>query len=220
MKKPLVYLIGSLRNSHIPEIGNYVRSQGFEAFDDWHGAGPKADDEWFRYEKERGRPMREALRGKAAQTIFHFDKTNLDRADAALLILPAGKSGHLEAGYMIGRGKPVVVLFDAEPERWDVMYNFASDVIVKDVRAAVRSIEDALARPRLYEAFARDLLRQTAADFGVSYEDVTRKFRPSFSERWADYYGYRGRPITPNPPTPEAILKGGMPRPFWRKGRA
>jgi nucleoside 2-deoxyribosyltransferase len=42
--------------------------------------------------------------------------------------MPAGKSAHLELGYMIGRGKPCFVLFDEEPERWDVMYQFATAV--------------------------------------------------------------------------------------------
>jgi nucleoside 2-deoxyribosyltransferase len=42
--------------------------------------------------------------------------------------MPGGKSAHLELGYMIGQGKPCYVFFDKEPERWDVMYQFAKDV--------------------------------------------------------------------------------------------
>ena len=38
--------------------------------------------------------------------------------------MPAGKSGHLELGYMIGQGKPCFVFFEEEPERWDVMHQF------------------------------------------------------------------------------------------------
>jgi len=45
-----------------------------------------------------------------------------------VLVLPAGKSGHLELGYMIGQGKPGYILLDGEPERFDVMYNFATGV--------------------------------------------------------------------------------------------
>ena len=45
-----------------------------------------------------------------------------------MLVLPAGKSGHLEAGYLIGQGKPVYILLAGEPERFDVMYNFAAGV--------------------------------------------------------------------------------------------
>jgi nucleoside 2-deoxyribosyltransferase len=62
--------------------------------------------------------------------VFEYDRGHLDRCDAALLVLPAGKSGHLELGYMAGRGKPVYIYFPSEPERFDVMYKFATKVFV------------------------------------------------------------------------------------------
>ena len=120
-----IYLIGSLRNPDIPKIGNKIRELGIEAFDDWHDAGPEADDWWMHDEKLKGRSYKEALAGWAAKHVFQGDKEHLDRCDAAILVLPAGKSGHLELGYMAGKGKPVFILFDQEPERWDVMVQFA-----------------------------------------------------------------------------------------------
>lgn len=123
-----VYIIGSLRNPIIPTIGNAIRNLGYEAFDDWYAAGPIADDSWQSYEKERGTHYREALKGYAARHVFDFDLHHLHRADIALLVLPAGKSGHLEFGYLMGQGNLGYVLFDQEPERWDVMYQFATDV--------------------------------------------------------------------------------------------
>jgi nucleoside 2-deoxyribosyltransferase len=126
----MIYLIGSLRNPAIPEIGQELRAAGFEVFDDWFAAGPEADDYWMKYEKNRGHNLGEALKGNAAQHVFNFDKKFLDKADSAVLVLPAGKSGHLELGYIIGQGKPGYILFDnvPEPDRFDVMYNFASGV--------------------------------------------------------------------------------------------
>ena len=126
--KPVVYLIGSLRNPEIPFIGNTIREAGFEVFDDWFAGGKIADDEWQAYETVRGRTYKDALGGFAARHVFEFDLKHLERADIGLLVLPAGKSGHLELGYMLGRSKCGYVLFDKEPERWDVMYNFANDV--------------------------------------------------------------------------------------------
>ena len=123
-----VYLIGSLRNPKVPELGNYLRTQGVEVFDDWYGAGPEADDCWQKYETERGRSYLEALDGHAAWNTFNFDHRHLSRCAACVLVMPAGKSGHLEFGFFIGLGKPGYVLFDAEPERWDVMYRFAQGV--------------------------------------------------------------------------------------------
>ena len=109
-----VYLIGSLRNPAIPELGNLLRKQGFEAFDDWYSAGFEADDQWQKYENLRGRSYKEALQGHAAKHVFAFDKFHLDRCDAAVLVMPAGRSGHLELGYFAGTGKPGYVLFDKE----------------------------------------------------------------------------------------------------------
>lgn len=123
-----IYLIGSLRNPEIPSIGNKLRETGWDVFDDWHAAGPKADDEWQRYENERGRSYKAALAGYAARHVFAFDLAHLGRSTHGLLVLPAGKSGHLELGFLIGQGKPGYVLFDKVPERYDVMYNFAEEV--------------------------------------------------------------------------------------------
>lgn len=123
-----VYIIGSLRNPEIPKIGNYIRSLGFDVFDSWFAAGPLADDSWQQYEKERGLTYSKALKDWAARHVFDFDLYHLNRCDIGILVLPAGKSGHLELGYLIGKGKLGYVLFDKEPERWDQMYNFCNNV--------------------------------------------------------------------------------------------
>ncbi|MDP3999774.1 MAG: hypothetical protein Q8P76_04290 [bacterium] len=122
-----IYLIGSLKNKEIPAIGVQLRALGYDAFDDWFAPGPEADDFWKKYEESRGRTYAEALKGHAAKHIYEFDKFHLDRADIGLLIMPAGKSAHMELGYMTGSKKPTFVLMD-KPDRWDVMYQFASGI--------------------------------------------------------------------------------------------
>lgn len=72
----------------------------------------------------------EVLSSYSARHIFEFDKEHLDRCDCAVLVLPAGKSGHLELGYVIGRGKPGYILMDGEPERVDIMHSFATKVFM------------------------------------------------------------------------------------------
>jgi nucleoside 2-deoxyribosyltransferase len=123
-----LYVIGSLRNPQIPSIAKALREAGHEVFDDWYAAGPEADDYWQRYEKERGHNLAQGLNGLSAAHVFNFDKTHLDASDAVVLVLPAGKSAHLELGYVLGCGKPGYVLYSEEPERWDVMYKFATGV--------------------------------------------------------------------------------------------
>jgi hypothetical protein len=128
--RPKVYVIGSLRSEKPSDLANYLREElsGVEIFDDWMAAGPIADDSWRDYEKKRGHTFREALRGHAARHVFEFDKGHLDSSDACILCMPAGKSGHLEAGYMIGRGVPTYIFLEDDVDRWDIMYNFASDL--------------------------------------------------------------------------------------------
>jgi hypothetical protein len=123
-----LYLIGSLRNPEIPVIASELRAVGVDVFDDWYAAGPHADDCWRDYEKARGHDYRTALSGWAARNVFDFDHHHLSRVDGAILCLPAGRSGHLELGYVAGLGKKAYVLLD-NPERWDVMYQFAKDGI-------------------------------------------------------------------------------------------
>lgn len=126
----VIYIIGSLRNPEIPKIANKVQAAGHEAFADWYGAGPEADDKWKEYEIERGNSYLQALSSYGAQAIFQFDKKHLERADAAILVAPAGKSGHLELGWALGQGKKGYYLLD-NPDRWDVMLQFCTLVTDK-----------------------------------------------------------------------------------------
>ena len=121
----IVYVIGSLRNPIIPKVSNELEAAGYEVFSDWFAGGETADDCWMAYEKARGRTHREALEGYNAKHIFEYDRQHLDRADAGVLVMPAGKSGHIEMGYLAGRNKPTAILVNEEPERWDVMHLFA-----------------------------------------------------------------------------------------------
>ncbi|MCH7492278.1 hypothetical protein IID19_01660 [Patescibacteria group bacterium] len=123
-----IYLIGSLRNPKVPSIGKRLRRLGFYVFDDWFAAGPVADDSWQQYEKQKGHTYPEGLNGLAAEHVYEFDRKHINNANIGILYLPAGKSGHLELGYMIGQGKKCYILFDEEPDRWDVMYKFTDGV--------------------------------------------------------------------------------------------
>lgn len=119
MKK--VYVIGSLANEDIPKVANYLRSRGYDAFDSWYSAGPEADLKWHEHSVKKGQTYRQALKDYAAQHVYNFDKSHLDTSDAVVLVYPAGKSGHLELGYAMGKGKPGYIYMPQEPERWDVM---------------------------------------------------------------------------------------------------
>jgi hypothetical protein len=127
-----LYLIGSLRNPFVPELATRLRitKPKFEIFDDWVAAGEEADDCWKAYEQGRGRQYVEALSGHSAKHVFEFDKYHLDTSSHALLVLPAGKSGHMElmyAEYAV-KAKTAILLEQGADPRWDVMYQFIPNV--------------------------------------------------------------------------------------------
>ena len=141
MANPIkIYLIGSLRNPKVPKLGEELRAEGHKVFDDWFAAGRNADTEWQRYEQGRGHTYIEAVAGLAAGHVFEFDKKHLFEADIGILTLPAGKSGHLELGVLIGQEKKAYILLDGEPKRFDVMHRFATRIFSnkKDLFAELR----------------------------------------------------------------------------------
>jgi len=140
----MIYLIGSLRNPEVPIIANRLRAAGHNVFDDWYAAGPEADDYWRKYELARGHTYKQALNGYAAKNVFDFDKQHLDMAEYGVLVLPAGRSGHLELGYLIGRGRQGFILLDndyiGENARFDVMYRHAT--VVSTVEELIESLKN------------------------------------------------------------------------------
>ena len=136
-----IYLIGSLRNPEVPILGNELRTSGAEVYDDWYAPGPETDTFWKTYETDRGHNYLEALQGYHARQVFEVDYHHLNMSHGAVLILPAGKSGHLEAGFVAGQGKPLFILLDEDtPERLDIMTRFATQVF-SDQKELIQIIE-------------------------------------------------------------------------------
>lgn len=128
----MVYLAGSLRNGdNIRKLALDIRrGTAWEPFVDWLATHPDADDSWRDHELQMGRGYVDALRRPAAQNIFEFDKRWIMNSEAMVLVLPAGKSAHMELGWAAGKGKRTAILLD-DPDRWDVMYQFA-DLVTAD----------------------------------------------------------------------------------------
>jgi hypothetical protein len=123
-----IYLVGALKNDNIPKLAASLRSDGHDVFDDWFSAGIHADTIWKDYEQNRGRTYIQALRAPVAEKNFSFDVDNIEASDTVILVLPAGRSAHLELGYAAGLRKDTHILLDCEYDRWDLMYRFSSHV--------------------------------------------------------------------------------------------
>jgi len=63
-----------------------------------------------------------ALRMDTVRAIGKLNMTALDECDGAVVVLPSGKSAHMEAGYMIGKGRPVWIYGPMTRGEFDAMY--------------------------------------------------------------------------------------------------
>ncbi len=132
-----IYVASSWRNSRQRVIVDSLRARGYEVYDFKRphqtsnashgemGAGfswEEIDPEFARWEN---RDYVAALNHIRAREGFYSDMEAMRWADAVVMVLPCGKSAHLEAGWACGMGKPTAVLL-SEKDRPELMYLMAS----------------------------------------------------------------------------------------------
>jgi hypothetical protein len=144
-----VYVASSWRNQWQPEIVAALRADGHEVYDFRNPAPGNSGFAWSSIDREWLKWTPEAFRERiqthpVAAEGYAFDKGALDWADACVLVLPCGRSAHLEAGYMIGRGKRTIVLLHPDKFEPELMYLLGSNIAV--TVAEVRSILDGRVR--------------------------------------------------------------------------
>jgi nucleoside 2-deoxyribosyltransferase len=82
------------------------------------------------------------LYDERSKKAFAEDKKWIDWSDCVLLVLPAGKSAHLEAGYAVGKGKHLIIYQQIFPKgEFDVMYGFA-DLITDDFKTIMTFLQN------------------------------------------------------------------------------
>ena len=139
----MIYIIGSLSNPRVEEVADRLREAGFDAFDQWRAA---QGDYWASYAMRRKLPMKEALKLDFVETAFQFDMKYLRKCSAAVLVMPAGRSGGIELGWVLGQGKNGYILYDGEPERPDLMAKMATDVFYS-IEELIKELKKNEARP-------------------------------------------------------------------------
>lgn len=71
----------------------------------------------------------EALQHPIAEAGFQSDFDAMQAADAGVLVLPCGRSAHIEAGYFVGAGKPLLILMGPDPYgEPELMHNMADEL--------------------------------------------------------------------------------------------
>lgn len=133
-----VYVASSWRNPRQPEIVQLLRFANFEVYDfreptpgnhgfSWHEIDPTIPPGPADLSLPAEAIVR-MLRHPAAEDGFRLDMGALEWCDACVLVLPCGRSAHLEAGWAAGAGKFTVGLLDqGEPDlMWKMLDRLCS----------------------------------------------------------------------------------------------
>jgi hypothetical protein len=109
-----IYVASSWKNMIQPQVVAELRAAGHEVYDFKNPPG-RTGFSW----KDVGAPQghlptvpeyRAMLAHPLAAQGFLSDKRAMEWADACVLVLPCGRSAHLEAGWMAGANKRTIVL--------------------------------------------------------------------------------------------------------------
>lgn len=136
-----LYVASSWRNPYQQGAVALLRSAGHEVYDFMHPPGgdhlgfswADVDPDWRSWSTDgylRG------IEDPIAVAGFDSDFGAMKWADAGVLLLPCGRSAHLEAGYFVGAGKPLwIVLDEAEfpapgGSNPELMYRMADAIVV------------------------------------------------------------------------------------------
>lgn len=123
-----IYVASSWRNQYQERIVSELVKAGHMPYDfkkDGFSWNSVAED-WQQWDLKR---YREALEHRSALRGFARDYNAMVNSDECLLVCPAGRSAHTEAGYLAGLGKPVIV-FMVENQEAELMYNVFSEILI------------------------------------------------------------------------------------------
>lgn len=138
-----IYVASSWRNAHQPTVVEFLRSLGHEVYDFRHPAEGEEGFHWSEidpdWEDWPSRTYRNALSHPIAELGFGNDKHGMDWANTCVLVLPCGRSAHLEAGYMAGQGKRVIIYIPDGRTEPELMYKLCDRIAVTqfELRTAV-----------------------------------------------------------------------------------
>lgn len=130
-----IYVASSWRCGRQPEVVAALRAAGHEVYD---FRNPRPGDQGFHWseidpEWQRWSPaqFRAAMTHPIAESGFSSDFQAMQWAEACVLVLPCGRSAHLEAGWFAGAGKALVILLaeGCEPE---LMYRMGEVAVSVD----------------------------------------------------------------------------------------
>lgn len=128
-----IYVASSWRNNVQPSIVALLRGRGHDVYDfknppNGSGFGWSEIEPAWREKRDANTYLR-ALEHPRAREGFESDMRFLRGADLTVLVLPCGRSAHLELGFAVGAGQTTIVLLDSPISEWELMYKMCSHVV-------------------------------------------------------------------------------------------
>lgn len=120
-----IYLATSWRNTDFERARELLRAEGWEVYDFRDSGVNTHASESF----EKALSYTEYMSAMAQPELKaqgERDYAALDWCDVVVMLLPCGKSAHIELGYALGAGKPAFVVWSPGPV--DLMYQRANVV--------------------------------------------------------------------------------------------
>ena len=121
-----IYVASSWRNKTQPGVVASLRLDGHEVYDFRNPRPGEHGFHWSEIDPDYGywtaAQFRDSLRSPIARAGFASDFDAMRWAEAVVLILPCGRSVHLELGWAVGAGKRTALLLDHENEP-ELMYS-------------------------------------------------------------------------------------------------
>ena len=137
-----VYVATSWKNPHQSDVVAFLRGAGHDVYDFRHPAPGNDGFHWTAvdggYREWDAYRYIVALNHQVAEAGFRLDMDALRWCDACVLVLPCGRSAHLEAGWAAGAGKGLVIYL-AEYDTPELMYRMAGAIVttLADVQIAL-----------------------------------------------------------------------------------
>ena len=124
-----IYVASSWRNTQQPVVVQTLVNAGHQVYDFRH---PASGDHGFSWEQIDPQwqnwsswDYRNALDHPMAQSGFKKDLAAMQWADACVLVLPCGRSAHLEAGWFAAQPDKSLAILLTDDDRPELMYRLA-----------------------------------------------------------------------------------------------
>lgn len=141
-----IYIASSWKNeSEVRLLADYLRGHDFMVDDFTDDSTGRYVFHWSELGDIERIDAKMFMGDVRTRKAFNQDRKMLDWADVIILLLPAGRSSHLEAGYMVGCGKPLLIYAPSGfvKGEFDVMYGFAECLCagISELSHAIEGIE-------------------------------------------------------------------------------